>query len=601
MILSQAQILELMTAPEKPTGAEEAVRQEQRVKLHGKARVHDERRKDRTASDALTRLLHQVRDILPRDKYRTVLSLVRQPMDTVTVTGEAYQQLERAFDGVDRSCRYVFTSSELEADWLKFRDMVLGGDDAYRSRGMDILRCRPNSVIICDLPPEQTTPRPEPYWYAKELSTLHSYRIGKDRVLEYVTWLEKVDGENFDRLYVLDDEAYTVYQYRTAGGPKLTEESRAEHELGYCPARLFWTDAIDPANPLVVNHPLTAFLGKLDWCQITHWLKRFGDLFNAFPITTTFRQACNYHTETQTCQDGYLVSAETGNYYLGDEDDLLPCPKCKDRHNIGPGTHYEVPVPSKAAGTENMLPAVGITKVDVDSLRYNAENLKAAEEQIFGGIVGSVFDAINNQAVNEKQVQSLFESRRKALLTLARNFEKLQTWLEKTLCKLRYGSAFSDLSINYGTEFFLFGPQEILLMYTEARNNQLDAVVLDNLQYLYYQTRFRRQTLELERVKITLALDPARHATPDQVMGMYQAGILSREDYAYKVNTSSLLDRFERENGPLTEYQADNEDYGRRIEAIRAIVYSYIPAQTINQGAPGDDETVPGPALQTQQ
>jgi hypothetical protein len=138
-------------------------------------------------------------------------------------------------------------------------------------------------------------------------------------------------------------------------------------------------------------------------------------------------------------------------------------------------------------------------------------------------------------------------------------------------------------------------------MYTEARNNQLDAAVLDNLQYLYYQTRFRRQTLELERVNITLALDPARHATPDQVMGMYQAGILSREDYAYKVNTSSLLDRFERENGPLTEYQADNEDYGRRIEAIRAIVYSYIPAQTINQGAPGDDETVPGPALQTQQ
>lgn len=531
------------------------------------------------------------------------MNLVRHPLDTVALVGEMYQEMERAFDGVDRAYDVQFTDDTLSENWDEYRADRLGGEDAWRSKGIDTLRCRPNGIMVADLDanPNPTDQRPSPYWYVLDLGKAHSYSVKSDNVLDYLIYYGNAPKEaDYKLCYVFDDEAYRVFEYYDGGAndARLVEVTNNPHNLDHCPARMFWTDSVDSETVVLKQHPVSDYLAMLDWFQISTWFGRFGDLFNGWPITTTFDQKCNFTNESEYCDDGYLRTHEAmegraSGVFLMNGDSPVPCPVCKDRNSIGPGTNYSVPLPSQANGNNILLPAVGITQVDVAAIKHQDEKLERMGTKIFSGVIGSMFEAMNKQAVNKDQVASLFEARKKALTKVARNFEAAQQWAEACICRLRYGDSFVSLEVNYGTEYFLFSADELLELYTKAKNDTADAAVLDNLQWLFYQTKHRRQPRQLERAKITLALDPARHMNATTALPLLQAGVLTREEYALKLNMSSMISRFEREAGPLIAFQSD-KDWGVRINAIKAVLLSYIPkAPTVTVDDQNDTNPLP--------
>lgn len=544
------------------------------------------------SNGAFTDLLDWMKRILPRDKVRVALNLIRHPLDSVSLSGEMYQQFERAFDGIDRVEDYVFSGDETKADWLKYKDENLGGEDGWRSYGMETLRSNHNGIAIVDLARDENNPdaRPEPYFYVLDVARAYSFSFANDDCqLEYLAYYDdKKEESEYKRLYIFDDTYYRVLLVKSDN--QYSVEVENAHGLGYCPAYMFWKDTADHAHVVARQHPFTDYLGALDWYQLNSWFDRYGDLFNGWPITTTFQHKCNYVSETEYCDDGYLRAtlSESGvdGIYLLSGDDLAVCPACKDRNAIGPGTNYEVPMPNAANGNMVMLPAVGITQVDVAGLKHQSEKLEHSASKIFAGVVGSVFEAINNQAVNEKQVASLFESRKNVIVKLARNFEAVQSWVESTICRLRYGGDFKSLSINYGTKFFMFSESEIMETYIAARDGGVNNGLLDELQNLYFQTRHRRHPKQLERIQIITSLDPARHVSNDQLLQLRSAGMLSDQDFAIKLNLSTLLGQFERDHGPVTEYLTKST-MRVRIDAIKSKILTYLPeqqeVQAINQ------------------
>lgn len=590
MILDTNMIQNLLKKPDTSDLTQKAIAQEKRIRLHGKAEVPLENRNHLT-NKALTDLILYVKKMLPKDKARTTLNIVRQPLDTVNLMAEVYDQLERAFDGVDREERYDFSSEDLMMDWLQYRDNELGGEDAWRSKGIDTLRSNHNGIMIVDMAAEPNEDGlPAPMWYVKPLEEFHSYMAKADCSMEYVMWKgpkqkDDVSSREYYTLYVIDDESYRVYQaFDIAGSEEvsLIEQINNPHDLEYCPASFFWTDAIDGEEADVKKHPASEFIGRLDWFQFQNWQCRFADLYSGYPIHTIYKSKCNFVDEVSKCDDGYLVSTrqESRGRFLYDDDGvgLRPCPKCKDKHGVGPGTTYEVPIPNTNKGVPAMMPAVGVTTVDVSALKYNSEKLANESKNLFSGMVGSVFDSMSNQAINEKQVMSLFESRKRIVSKIARNFERIQKWTERTVCSLRYGASFSDLTINYGTEFYLFSSSELLDIYSAARDKKLDASILDYLQDTYFATLYRRQPIQLERSRIMVAIDPARHHTIDSVGVLFAAGLLSRDDYGIKLNFSSLINRLESENGAITMFgSALNWDV--RISRIKEVLASYLPEE----------------------
>jgi hypothetical protein len=155
--------------------------------------------------------------------------------------------------------------------------------------------------------------------------------------------------------------------------------------------------------------------------------------------------------------------------------------------------------------------------------------------------------------------------------------------------RLRYGLQFISAHINYGTEFYLHEPAELLEMYQQAKNAGVDDKILSMLQSEYYEVKYKNNPVELKRIKILSDLDPFRHLDKNQVQAMYQNGEIEYKPYMLKMNFSTLIARFERENTSVIQF-GENIEYASKIQRITNVLNSYIQRPVIAAAQNQNDE-----------
>lgn len=563
--------------PEKKHLIRKAINHESRLKFHCKTTLSKYE-----AGFAVTVFLDWVKSLLTKDKYAIFLSLFQFPVATIPTTNEIFEAFAKVFEGRDPVYKYEFTVESLAEDWTQYKKQIKG-NRIWSTQGMEAMRYAINSVVVVDLPREQENGLAAPYFYFLDISNVIEFQEKDEDLLEWIVY-----KLNDDEIAVLDDTSYSVYKVGKQDYSDLEEVISSPHELGYCPARFFWSTPMDWNQPNLKKSPITAELSRLDWLLFSFISKRHLDLYAPYPVYSGYETNCEFTgPDGSYCDGGYLRN-ERGVYILNSENTLDDCPKCSARKLTGPGTYVTVPLPDMENGGVDMRNPIQVLHADIESLKYNREEIEIQAKAIFEAAVGSVYEAIDNQAINSLQVQSLFESRKAVLNRLKENFESIQAWTEETICRLRYGSGFSSASISYGTEFFLFSAEHILQMYNEAREAKLDFVILDMLQEQYYETKFRNNPDELQRSRILTDLDPFRHLTPEEAKEMYRSGLATQQDYILKANFSTLINRFERENMNVLLF-ADGQEYSRKIDLIKAGLYLYIPQEPANRSPEGVD------------
>lgn len=560
MALEIQEIKQILKEPRNKGKIPLAVSHEQRLKFHSETTLSQNR-----LSRAANNFLNWVKTLIPKDKYMIFLSLFKLPIDTVRLTEEAYSALEKVFDGRDPVFQYEFLSEEAGLDWEQYRTNFLNEPEIWKTTGFEKMKTSINSVLICDLPQEQIGTRPEPYFYWLDISDVIDY----DKTDERFDWI--IFRQPNEHMAVYDDENYRIFKMK--GSEILSTVVDVQHDLGYCPAEFFWTTPISQVNKDCKLAPISNHLSQLDWILFFGTSKRFSDLYSPYTIYWGYLQDCDFEHEGtgHNCDGGFLRDKE-GNYIYHLNRQLMPCPKCANKIN-GVGSFVDVPPPTE--GVPAMTPPVGKVDVDVDSLKYNVDEVERIEQNFYKAVTGNSLEAVTDQAINEKQVLSLFESRKQALIKLKVNFEKAQKFVDSTICLLRYGEEFVSCTINYGTEFFLFTPEIILDMYTKAREAELDHMTLDILQNHLYETKYRNNPMQLQRLNILINTEPLRHSTIAEAKEMHSAGHVEFEDYFLKANFSSLVLRFERENGPIGEF-LKMVPFNQKIEMITMLLNSYI-------------------------
>jgi hypothetical protein len=233
------------------------------------------------------------------------------------------------------------------------------------------------------------------------------------------------------------------------------------------------------------------------------------------------------------------------------------CPCCSEKRIAGPGSFLEVPVPNQAEGVADMSEPVHITTVDRSSLDYNVEECKRLHDDIVISIVGSGGTVSEKEAINETQVAANFESKTSVLNSLKINFEQAQKFVEDTICKLRYGEAFISSSINWGTEFYVFTVKELYAKYELAKKNGMAESELDAIMQHIIEVEYRNNPQVMQRMLILKQLEPYPHKTLDEVMRLADKGLLDKRKVLLKINFSSYIDRFERENTNIILFGAN--------------------------------------------
>jgi len=558
------EIKAILQEPKMREEIAKAVAVEGRVRLHSEASLSQY-----DCSPAVTEFLQFVKDLLQNyDRHRVFLSMFRYPVDTVPLTSEVYDALEKIFDGRDPVYRDEFSTPTAKADWQQYRDEVLKMDWFWRNEAFCELKENFKSFLVVDLPETQTTPLPTPYPYFLEMSSVIDYEINEDfgGDEDTVAWiLFRLDET---RIAYFDDVAYQVFQTKENSTEITGEILNVSHGLGYCPATRFWTE----------EHPMGKWLSKLDKLLFFLISKDEMDLGNSYPVWWVYESNCDFENpDTHDYCDGGFLRSTSGTYLMSRQlgatsAGLQACPKCKGNFR-GAGTVLKLPVPKNGDEKPLGTPA-GIITTPVENLDYHVNELERRSWEIYEGITGGGAEPSNNQAQNEKQVMSSFESRGDVLKKFKKHFERVQQWTEATICKLRYGNRFKGLSVDYGQTFYLATAEMLLQNYQDALKANTPDDILDEMLADYHQTKYRNNPEMRNREMVITALDPFRHRTLSQVKELFDKGYIEFSDYYLKFNFSSLIARFERENISVTQF-GEALEFPARIEAIRETLLGY--------------------------
>lgn len=520
-------------------------------------------------AQALSDFLGMVEKLIPHDKFVIFQTLFRFPVKTNEVMSEVFDKLSRIFEGRNPAFNYQFATTEQRDDWEWYRQEKLGEPAIWATKGWEFFQTEINSVLIVDMPQEmQAGDRyPQPYFYWLPIRDVVEYKADKATgQMKYIIFRQKDDT-----MAVIDDESYRLFAVKDdmPEGEPIVEN---RHDLGYCPARFFWSEPMSLQYPDIKRSPVTKELDNLDWFLFFSISKRHLDLYGSYPIYSGYEQDCHFHNDNtgDYCDGGFLKNRK--GEWIFDSNGLVPCPMCHDHRITGAGSFIEVPVPIE--GQPDLRHPVDMLTVDRSSLDYNVDEEKRLRSTIITAIVGQNEEITQREAVNEQQIKANFESQSTVLNRVKKGFEQAQQWVDETICRLRYGSLYLSSSISYGTEFYLFSTDELRERYKTAKESGMSESELDALHQQIIETEYRNNPQQLQRMLILAELEPYRHLTRNEVQALYDKGLVSIEEYLVKLNFADFIRRFERENMNIIEFGSAGA-YDTKINTIRERLMAY--------------------------
>ena len=228
--------------------------------------------------------------------------------------------------------------------------------------------------------------------------------------------------------------------------------------------------------------------------------------------------------------------------------------------------------------------------IPAEALKNAKDEQERLTDEIIKGVTGAGNEPMGSEAINERQVKAYFEGWTGKLRQIKKSFEESEAWLLERLAALRYGADLIEISLNYGTEFYLMSESDALAFYSAAREIGLPDYILDFLLEEYYKTKFRNDPKGWERVRVLMNVEPLKHVTKKQAIELQEKGLASLEDVRLKLEFGSLTQRFERENGSVSMFGVaiggQNMDkktiFAKRVEKIKEVLVSYLPEISTN-------------------
>ena len=559
-------IREILKAPKKRERITRALALQARIRFHTETNVA------RFQVPQAQIFLDWVSHMLPKDKFATFLSLFQFPLPSSTVVEDVYRELERVFDSRNFSVSFQFKDQAAAEDWAAYRTVRLHEPQIWRTCGWHKMQVSPNSILIVDMPPVQTTERPEPYFYWLDLESVIDYKLVEGDWNRF-EWL--IFKQGCKKIAVFDELSIRIFEINDKN-EIVRLESQAFHGLTYCPARFFWSTPLNEKERDIKKNPLTKELANLDWYLFFALSKRHLDLYAPYPIYSAYQEDCNYeNSETGDYCDGGFLRNSKGNYKFAADGSIERCPICGSKHLAGPGSFIEVPVPNQSEGVADMRNPVQITTIDRESLDYNVKEVVRLKDEIITSIVGSGGTVSEKEAINETQVSANFESKTSVLNALKTNFELAQKFVDDTICKLRYAEAFIDSSINWGTEFYIFTVGELYKRYKEAKESGASDAELNALAEQILEVEYRNNPIELQRMRVLRQLEPYPNKTTNEVVDLFDKGLLDEDQVRLKVNFTPYIKRFERENIDIVSF-ASGRPMREKVSTILQTLQSYV-------------------------
>ncbi len=607
-ILSQEQLNKILAQSGKHPDIDGAVKEEARAKFHTESTLASGFSAGKSAS-AYNEFIKWVQALIDKNKYSIFQALLTTPIQTIDVTQNIFNEVSKIFEGQDRFVGYQFVNEKQRTDFELYLKSI-NDDRFWRTDGMLAIKNGYNSIVIVDLPyideyedkdvnPDltglQLQSYPAPYYYILAIENVIWLEI--DPTERDIEWIFFYDCEDKTQAYIFDDAFFRTY---SRVEDHWVEQSAVPHNLGYVPAKQFWSENLSSESLIRKRGLITNSLGNLDKLLFKQVSETHVDLYAEYPITSMYSQKCDYVDAIgNTCESGRVKALiQDGIGGQQQRETYIPCPKCGGGlQTLGAGTVLEAPAMTKQ-GDPDLIDAIKFITVPTENLKWIAEKVNSLENKITYSIIG-VTDEINKGvAINKDQVASQYESRQNVLMSVKNQMEDVHRWAHETLAKLRYGKSFLSATVNYGTKFFIQTASELMKDYIDSRTAGIPSYELANQRSAIYETKYRSNPEMLQRIRILSNLEPYQDYSIQQIKELLAMGnIFDKRLLTFKLDFDNYIKRFERENVDVNTYM-QYSDFSEKISIMNEILLGYVdeaillnpppppPPQIMIQGAP---------------
>lgn len=497
-------------------------------------------------------------------KYARVCEFIRFPLPITQITDSILNDYYEVYEGKNRFFK-INSNKDIERlnKWTKDFDL----ENWIEKESKDVFKNKPCSFVVVD-----RNEKGEPYLLNIDSNRLiDASIIDEDGNCGYIIFIHSVEKDetnsdnNITYYSVYDSESYRVFK-KPNSSDTYEIVINQKHSLGYCPARTFIKTKSNSKNPFKRKVAFTQSISSLEDWTIFDIFRNYTDHYAPFPVTEAPVKKC----PNTKCRDGKVSEEEVINRATGESrikwSDCTACNGGKDNSTlVGPGTHIGI----KLHSDKDKEDGSGKFKMhfpETDKMKFIPEKLDDLELEIRYKTVG-VSNVLNNEAVNELQVKGSFVSMDSVLLRVKRELDNLYKWICETVGKLIYKNSVINVEANFGTEFYLVSEEKLQERFENAKRIGLPK----SEQVLIYKqlidTKYKGNTNKITRQKLLLDLDPFPLYTNEEIINMYDKGVIDYSELNLKINFYKFITRFELENMNLVEF-GENLDLRDKVRII---------------------------------
>jgi hypothetical protein len=486
----------------------------------------------------------------------------------------------------DRYIEVELTDDRLKADFWAFlqkRDL----DGFFARNCHNALYNAPNSLIVIDLPAEQTTDFPEPYLYLLPVDKLKAAEPIAGHTNSGLLKFGFFETDDPKRRGLFDETDFSIWERIDARTNQWTRVLSVPHNLPFCPIFKMWAD-VDHGSPLVSNTPLRPLLGWFDRYVFWDGAREQSDLAAGFQhfwyLTSDDDKECTYVSEGFRCQGGVIEKYKTDEFGNNIKDSMYredcpiasTCAKHKKKVEWGPGS--TVPVPAQHATDDpDWRPAVGWVGAHVDNLEYIAKKVDQIGAKILRTATGFESGPQNREALNETQIMSILDKSRTVGQYLAEYFEIAHKRAIDGFGWLRYGTDYIGCTVNYGRRYVMLTGDQLMVLYQAAKEigslwliEEIDGMLQD-----YYA---RADPSKKLRYQLLTDLNPYPYQTASELVAA-KVHLTDPTGYLVSVGLMRWIKMFERDENISIQRFGVKTDYQKRVTEIYKAIEGYVKDQ----------------------
>ena len=466
-------------------------------------------------------------NITDENKRERLMESISFPLSSVDLTKSCSKVVDKLWDAKNRYFN-VDTTDALKEEILE--------SDIYGSikkHSKEVLTKAPNTITWVDYDDEG-----KPIYRIVEFECVKDYAVCEKNPDE-LKYLAYKKGKY---CYWLDQTRRYKFEIDEQDDTKLILVSEIEYpeSMAKNPARFYLDEKVNSDSDKR-NSLFTDALGEISDYELFAIAHTYTEMYGAFPVIQMPESKCSI----EECEGGIIRGYNEDT----NQETFAPCTACKDKKHILAGTTIQIP-----AGLDtDIVSPVDVFKFidpDVKGLTYIKERQQERKKDIYYTTAG-VNAVTQKEAVNQDQIKAGFDSQKDVLINIKSQLERLYKWYVETVIWDNTGD-FTDVSVNLGTEFFLYNEEQIQQLMIQAKDAGTPEDEVKEIYTQLVQTKYKGNEYKEKRAFILNEVNPLPFDTWTMVKEKLDAGVITREAAMIYANFTAYVNRFERDNGSVT-------------------------------------------------